>query len=134
MWPIEHIPTRPLTSASHDADTFLAGYRRQLIEQHGKLQTPDFDRRRVPLADIYVPAVIYKDFSSERIMASPQPPPSLSVWELADRADRSALLGDPGGGKTTASNVLMHYFASDPALHVPFSGGDRNKMQARLSQ
>lgn len=109
------------TSASRDANTFLSGYRRQAIEQHGKLQPPDFERRRrVPIADIYVPAIIYEEVSSERTVDPSQPLPSLTVWELGERADRSVLLGDPGGGKTTASNVLMHHFASDPARRVPF--------------
>ena len=113
--------TAALTNAPRDADAWLANYRRQATDQHGKLQPPDFDRRRrVPLNDIYVPATIYEDHSSERIMASPQPPPSLTVWELASRADRTVLLGDPGGGKTTASNVLMHHFASDVSRRVPF--------------
>lgn len=36
----------------------------------------------------------------ERTVASvQQEPPSLSVWELAARLDRTVLLGDPGGGK-----------------------------------
>lgn len=109
------------TSASRDANTFLSGYRRQAIEQHGKLQPPDFERRRrVPIADIYVPAVIYEEVPTERAVVPSQTPPSLKVWELAEHADRTVLLGDPGGGKTTASNVLMHHFASDPARRVPF--------------
>ena len=98
-----------------------------MIEQHGKLEPPDFERRRrVPIDDIYVPPVIYEDRFPERTIShSPglltyQPPPSLTVWELVARADRSVLLGDPGGGKTTASNVLMHHFASDPSRRVPF--------------
>jgi hypothetical protein len=101
---------------------FLASYRSHVIDQHGKLEPPDFDRRRrVPIADIYVPATIYEEIPPERTVASVhQEPPSLSVWELADRLDRTVLLGDPGGGKTTASNVLMHYFASDEARRVPF--------------
>ena len=45
---------------------------------------------------------------------------SLDVYGLAGRLDRSVLLGDPGGGKTTAANVLMHYFASQQDGRVPF--------------
>ena len=113
--------TAALTSAPADADRVLSNYRRQIIEQHGKLQPPDFERRRrVPIEDIYVPAVIYEEASEERTGAPDQQPPSLTVWELATRADRSVLLGDPGGGKTTASNVLMHHFAADSTQRVPF--------------
>ena len=42
------------------------------------------------------------------------------MYELADRLDRSVLLGDPGGGKTTAANVLMHHFALVTDGRVPF--------------
>jgi hypothetical protein len=113
------LSSRP--SARSEA-SFLASYRSHVTEQHGKLEPPDFDRRRrVPIADIYVPAIIYQEISPERTVAPvPADPPTLSVWELAARLDRTVLLGDPGGGKTTASNVLMHYFASDEARRVPF--------------
>jgi len=102
--------------------SFLASYRRHVIDQHGKLEPPDFDRRRrVPIADIYVPTSITEDLPPERKAPSGRGGPvSVDVYELAARLDRSVLLGDPGGGKTTAANVLMHHFASDPASRVPF--------------
>jgi hypothetical protein len=102
--------------------SFLASYRSHVIEQHGKLEPPDFDRRRrVPIADIYVPPVIYEGIPAERaVVAVQRNPPTLSLWELASRLDRAVLLGDPGGGKTTASNVLMHHFASDDGHRIPF--------------
>ena len=40
--------------------------------------------------------------------------------DLAGRIDRTVLLGDPGGGKTTAANVLANFFACDPSRKVPF--------------
>ncbi len=101
---------------------FLTRYRAHVLEQHGKLEPPDFERRRrVPIADIYVPTVIYEENFPERGRLAPDAePPSLTVWDLADSLDRSVLLGDPGGGKTTASTVLMHHFASDSSRRVPF--------------
>jgi len=44
----------------------------------------------------------------------------LAVLDLAPRLDRTVLLGDPGGGKTTAANVLANFFASDPDRAIPF--------------
>jgi len=113
------LSTRPRLRTEAD---FLTRYRAHVLDQHGKLEPPDFERRRrVPIRDIYVPTVIYEEIRPERTVASlPAEPPSLTVWELADGLDRSVLLGDPGGGKTTASTVLMHHFASDAARRVPF--------------
>jgi hypothetical protein len=101
---------------------FLSRYRAHVIDQHGKLEPPDFERRRrVPIADIYVPTVIYKEPQSELTApATLEEPPSITIWQLATRLDRSVLLGDPGGGKTTASTVLMHHFASDVSRPSPF--------------
>ena len=80
--------------------SFLSRYRRHVIDQHGQLEPPDFDRRRrVPITDIYVPATITEDHSSERAPVSPGANrSSLNVYDLAGRLDRSVLLGDPGGG------------------------------------
>jgi hypothetical protein len=102
--------------------SFLVSYRSHVVEEFGKLEPPDLDRRRrVPIADIYVPTLIYEEVSYERTgMPDHQVSAPLSVWELAAGLDRTVLLGDPGGGKTTASTVLMHHFASDDARHVPF--------------
>ena len=113
------LSTRPAPRTEAD---FLTRYRAHVIDQHGKLEPPDFERRRrVPIADIYVPTVIHEDIYLERTVASVRTePPSLTVWDLAARLDRSVLLGDPGGGKTTASTVLMHNFASDAGQRVPF--------------
>ncbi len=106
----------------HTEASFLSSYRSHVTDQHGKLEPPDFERRRrVPIRDIYVPAVITEDFYPERAVV-PQPTDGspLDVYNLAARLDRSVLLGDPGSGKTTAANVLMHHFASDPEGRVPF--------------
>jgi len=104
---------------------FLTRYRRHVIEEHGKLQPPDLDRRRkVPIKDIYVDASVIRyyrvegaldvDFLNDFLNSG------LKVRDLAGMIDRTVLLGDPGGGKTTAANVLVHDFASDPADKVPF--------------
>ena len=112
------LTTRP---AQRTEASFLTRYRRHVIDQHGKLEPPDFDRRRrVPVQDIYVPTSITEDPAAERrLVPHPSDQPSLDVYDLAERIDRSVLLGEPGGGKTTAANVLMHHFAQDAAGRIP---------------
>ncbi|MGH3249053.1 MAG: NACHT domain-containing protein [Trebonia sp.] len=101
---------------------FLQRYRRQAHLQHGFLIPPDFDRRRrIPVVDIYVPARIGEEGHSERVGLTPETKPdSLTVWDLVERLDRTVLLGDPGGGKTTAAKVLTDHFAGDAARPIPF--------------
>ncbi len=96
---------------------FLSRYLRHVAEQHGRLEPPDFERRRrVALADLYVPPVI-----SQIIETDPgRPEREISLWQLAAEIDRSVLLGNPGGGKTTAANALMHDHAVDSSDRVPF--------------
>lgn len=110
------LATRP---ERHTEKDYLSRYRRHVIDQHGKLEPPDFDRRRrVPIAKIFVPTAIFKDFHN-----APAPrltSQSLNVYSLAEELDRTVLLGDPGSGKTTTANVLMHDFALNPAGRVPF--------------
>jgi len=101
---------------------FLERYRRQAHQRHGFLTPPDFDRRRrVRVADIYVATAVTEEDYSERLRVPPETATgSLKVWDLAERLDRTVLLGDPGGGKTTAANVLTDYLASDATRRIPF--------------
>jgi NACHT domain len=113
------LTTRP---ALRTEANFLSRYRRHVVTRHGELEPPDFDRRRrVPIADIYVPTTITEDPPPGRAPAARAvAQPTYDVYGLAEQLDRSVLLGDPGGGKTTAANVLMHHFAADPQGRVPF--------------
>jgi hypothetical protein len=101
---------------------FLNRYRRQAHRRHGFLTPPDFDRRRrVPVTDIYVPTAIGEEDDPERRrLTQGTEPDSLKVWDLVGRLDRTVLLGDPGGGKTTAANVLTDHFARDGSIRIAF--------------
>jgi hypothetical protein len=100
---------------------FLRRYRRQVRERHGKLEPPDFERRRkVPVEKIYVNTPVREYLTRLTEYVAKRPTPDLNVMDLARLLDRTVLLGDPGGGKTTAANVLANAFASDPTEKVPF--------------
>ena len=84
-------PQRPIAALSarpngRNETSFLGSYRNHVIDQHGKLEPPDFDRRRrVPIADIYVPTSITEELASEQVVA-PRPVVrrSLTVFALAE--------------------------------------------------
>ncbi len=97
---------------------FLDNYKLHVRDVHGKLEPPDFERRRKVSVDrIYVntPVHAYLNRGADAIT-----PFELKVIDLAEKIDRTVLLGDPGGGKTTAANVLANFYASATARKFPF--------------
>lgn len=95
-------------------EQFIFRYRRQLADYHGRIEPPDFQRRRrVAVDELYVsPTIVHRhdqnlDFST-------------NLDGLDDEIDRTVLLGEPGGGKTTASHVLMYRHATGHSRSVPF--------------
>lgn len=102
--------------------SFLTGYRRHVREHHGYLTPPDFEqRRRIPLADLYVPPLIVP-MAEARSTVNPAEtePPVIKLPDFIAQIDRSVLLGDPGGGKTTATTAVMHHLASQEHGQIPF--------------
>lgn len=75
-------------------------YRQQARAAHGYIEPPDFERKRkVPIDDLFVsPQVTAREGRATS--------PVRDVWTLADAIDRTVLLGDPGGGKSTACNAI----------------------------
>jgi hypothetical protein len=118
-----------------DRRNFIANYQRHVVDLHGKIQPPDFERRqRVPLDDIYVSPTII-ELPSGRAMASSVKrtsrkfrhgldgsgdPQTVTLAQLSAKIDRTVLLGDPGGGKSTASHWLMYEFAKHATQPTPF--------------
>lgn len=101
------------SAAVSPADAFLDRYRRLAAEYHGRLEPPDFEhRRRIPIDDLYVPLPI--------MLAGSEDASELDTGQLDDLIDRTVLLGDPGGGKSTVCHALVHRHAVKPELTVPF--------------
>jgi NACHT domain len=83
-----------------DALEWETAYRQQVRAAHGYIEPPDFERKRkVPIEDLFVsPQVAEREDSGIRTVCD--------IWTLANAIDRTVLLGDPGGGKSTACNVI----------------------------
>jgi hypothetical protein len=94
---------------------FIEQYRRIAEYEHGFLQPPDFEQRRqVPIKDLYVVPDIVTEASDQDATSQ-----SSNIWTFGANVDRSVLLGDPGGGKSTAVNVLINRMAVDQNARVP---------------
>jgi hypothetical protein len=123
MTAILHAIERHLAALSSRASLrtetdFLLRYRQHVTEHHGQIVPPDFERRRrVPIASLYVPPGIVQVTDSR----AGDPLREISLWTLADNIDRTVLLGDPGGGKTTAACAVMNYYcAAEASRPAPF--------------
>jgi NACHT domain len=81
-----------------------ATYRQQAEKAHGFIEPPDFERKRkVPIESLYVAPRILPfggPFKSGQVQ---------SIDEFSRAIDRTVLLGDPGGGKSTAGAYLMYH-------------------------
>jgi predicted NACHT family NTPase len=66
----------------------------------------------MPLNTTYVSPTITAAYSN--------PARIIDIWEFAKEIDHAVLLGDPGGGKSTACHVLMHRHATDDQRLIPF--------------
>ena len=117
---------------------YLTSYLSHVRERHGKIQPPDYQRRqRIPIEELYVSptTTLVSDTSfvrgrsrSQRVAeyareqsAIGEPENSqIPFEELAAKIDRTVLLGNPGGGKSTTSNVLMYRNALETKGNIPF--------------
>lgn len=96
---------------------FVERYRRHIVDHHGAIEPPDFDRRRrVPIANIYVEPTIVEDVPQGSGLNSRS---DFDIFRQ-EAVDRTVLLGNPGGGKTTTSQVILYRYATEPHRPVPF--------------
>ena len=125
---IEKLATTLADRVDPDQETrFIASYRNHVTERFGKIQPPDFERRtRIAINEIYVkpnfvevPEIDYVKGGIKN-SSTGEPSPVLSFEGFAARIDRTVILGDPGGGKSTASGVIMNLSAKVESDHIPF--------------
>jgi NACHT domain len=116
LWERTFVPDASEAPRSAEGD-FTARYRRHVVEHYGMLEPPDFERRRrVPIADLYIPpAIVQIDHSSPQL-----PPREVTLRQFSAEIDRTVLLGDPGSGKSTTAAALMNDHAARPDGRVPF--------------
>lgn len=94
--------------------SFMAEYRAVCADVHGSIKPPDFEtNQRIPIEDLYVPARLAPT-------GDPENGSRIDPHSLMERVDRTVLLGDPGGGKSTLSNYLTLLWARDDSGPVPF--------------
>lgn len=94
---------------------WISSYLKLCSRQHGFITPPDFrERNAVPIDDIYV--------AGRTIVAEPKGAHSdhRSVLELGTTIDRDVLLGDPGGGKSTAISAIAHQLSNQTGALIPF--------------
>jgi hypothetical protein len=116
LWAAATATETPAARFGRAEQEFLARYRQTVTQHHGRLEPPDLEhRRRVPLEDLYVEQSIRPLDPGEDRGPSP-----MDLRQFDSRISRTVLLGDPGGGKTIACNVLMYWHAGDKDLPVPF--------------
>lgn len=116
LWAVAAAAETPAARLGRAEQEFLARYRQTVAQYHGRLEPPDFERRRrVPIEDMYVEQSIRPLDSGEDRGPSP-----MDLRQFNGRIARTVLLGDPGGGKTTACNVLLYWHTDDENLAVPF--------------
>ncbi len=93
---------------------FVSEYRAICAEVHGSIKPPDFEtNQRIPLEDLYVAPIVQprrSDYPGQRIDPA----------KFSKLVDRTVLLGDPGGGKSTLSNYLTMIWSRDLTGPVPF--------------
>ena len=78
--------------------------RRQIADRHGKIIPPNLERKRTfPIDALYVAPELHF-----RRVAGTEDTGSVTISELLDHLQRTVLLGNPGGGKSTLVSKICY--------------------------
>ena len=88
---------------------FEVSYRKQVGKRHGFITPPNLDTsRKIPIEQLYViPSFLPADATPSARQDA------LSFTDFLHQLDRSVILGNPGGGKSTLSDMVSHLLATD---------------------
>lgn len=99
----------PVDSAT--VETFVTDYLLQAQTRFGYIIPQSFDRqRKLPIDDLFVAPRLYPD----RMRAEHPEAKPISMPAAIAGLDRTVLLGNPGGGKSTFAHKLVHLLTSEP--------------------
>lgn len=102
------VSVRALESWIHD-------YKHQVATAHGFIAPPDFERKRkIPMDSLYVAPTI------RHIREPHDGPNEINISAFSSTIDRTVLLGDPGGGKSTAASYIAYSASKDVDARIPF--------------
>lgn len=108
-------PSVPVRVDMRALGDFQKKYKRVARDAHKDITPPDFESRRdVPIEELYVQPRITAAHSSSKA------DDDSVVVDLLAETDRTVLLGDPGNGKSTASQVLIYTTAKMHNAPIPF--------------
>lgn len=98
----------------HALEAWVRDYRHQVAAAHGFISPPDFERKRkIPMDALYVAPKI-------RSLGRHNSSLEFEIDEFARAIDRTVLLGDPGGGKSTAASYIAYSTSKDVEARLPF--------------
>jgi hypothetical protein len=85
---------------------FEKKYRQQIANRHGTITPPNFDKAyKIPINDLYVIPNFIRTSKGKK--------EELNLIEFLSVANRTVLIGMPGGGKSTFSNKVVNDLATD---------------------
>jgi hypothetical protein len=110
-------------------ERFLIEYFPLVAKRYGFITPQSFDRQvKIPINELFVSPRILSDWDWPNTTDFPhghirEAPPPMPMEKMIRRINRTVLLGNPGGGKTTFAQKLTYQLATSP--DVPVVAGRR---------